>query len=79
MREGGAYATGLFARLLPDTPTREVVSHEAKGTFQAMRSGGQTPGAKRKIIVYIATSADGYIARPDGSRLAQPAHAEGWL
>jgi dihydrofolate reductase len=22
--------------------------------------------AKRKIIVYIATSADGYIARPDG-------------
>ena len=32
-----------------------------------MKSGGQTPAAKRKIIVYIATSADGYIARPDGS------------
>jgi dihydrofolate reductase len=25
------------------------------------------PAAQRKIIVYIATSADGYIARPDGS------------
>jgi dihydrofolate reductase len=23
--------------------------------------------ARRKIIVYIATSADGYIARPDGN------------
>ena len=45
-----------------------------------MKSGGQTPAAKRKIIVYIATSADGYIARPDGSvDLAQSAHAEGWL
>jgi dihydrofolate reductase len=37
------------------------------------RSHGKTTGAKaeeqasqRKIIVYIATSADGYIARPDG-------------
>src|SRR5215471_15593296 len=25
-----------------------------------------TPNESRKIIVYIATSADGYIARPDG-------------
>jgi dihydrofolate reductase len=33
----------------------------------AAKSGGRTPGAQRKIIVYIATSADGYIARPDGS------------
>ena len=70
MREGGVYATGVLpgcSRLLPDTPTREMVCHEAKGTFQAMKSGVQTPAAKRKIIVYIATSADGYIARPDGS------------
>lgn len=66
MREGGAYATGV----LPGCslrPTREVVSHEAKGTFQAMKSGEHTPAAKRNIIVYIATSAGGYIARPDGS------------
>ncbi|MBV9081792.1 MAG: dihydrofolate reductase [Acidobacteriaceae bacterium] len=32
-----------------------------------MKSGGHTPAAKPKIIDYIATSADGYIARPDGS------------
>jgi dihydrofolate reductase len=32
-----------------------------------MMSVGQTPPMQRKIIVYIATSADGYIARPDGS------------
>src|SRR5437763_1679142 len=28
--------------------------------------GGYVMKARRKIIVYIATSADGYIARPDG-------------
>lgn len=36
-----------------------------------MKSGGQTPwqtpAEQRKLIVYIATCADGYIARPDGS------------
>src|SRR5580700_10112565 len=37
-----------------------------RGHSQAMKSGGHTP-RQRKIIVYIATSADGYIARPDGS------------
>src|SRR5947209_13773423 len=37
------------------------------GHAKAKKSGGQTPAAQRKIIVYIATSADGYIARPDGS------------
>ena len=30
------------------------------------RRPGKTTAAKRKIIVHIATSADGYIARPDG-------------
>ena len=35
---------------------------------------------KRKIIVYIATSADGFIARADGSvRLARPSKSEGQL
>lgn len=34
---------------------------------QAAKRGGRTSAAERKIIVYIATSADGYIARPDGS------------
>lgn len=34
---------------------------------QAVNSGGRTRTPRRKIIVYIATSADGYIARPDGS------------
>ena len=37
------------------------------GHAKAMKSGGQTPAPQRKIIVYVATSADGYIARPDGS------------
>ena len=32
-----------------------------------MKSGRQTPAPRRKIIVYVATSADGYIARLDGS------------
>ena len=34
---------------------------------QAMKSVRRSAAARRKIIVYIATSADGYIARPDGS------------
>jgi len=34
---------------------------------QAVKRGGRTSAARRKIIVYVATSADGYIARPDGS------------
>jgi dihydrofolate reductase len=38
-----------------------------KAHSQAVKSGGRTPAAPRKIIVYVATSADGYIARPDGS------------
>jgi dihydrofolate reductase len=37
------------------------------GHSPAMKRGGQTPAPQRKIIVYVATSADGYIARPDGS------------
>jgi dihydrofolate reductase len=32
-----------------------------------MKNGGKTQTPRRKIIVYVATSADGYIARPDGS------------
>jgi dihydrofolate reductase len=36
------------------------------GHSQAMKTQAQTPAAQRKIVVYIATSADGYIARPDG-------------
>ena len=32
-----------------------------------MKSTRRTSAPRRKIIVYIATSADGYIARPDGS------------
>ena len=31
------------------------------------RKSGQTPATQRRIIVYIATSADGYIARADGN------------
>jgi dihydrofolate reductase len=38
-----------------------------RGHSQAVKRGGRTPAAQRKIIVYIATSADGYIARSDGS------------
>ena len=40
---------------------------------QAAKNGRRT-SAQRKIIVYIATSADGYIARPDGNvtGLAEP-------
>jgi len=37
------------------------------GHSQALKRGGRAPVAQRKIIVYIATSADGYIARPDGN------------
>jgi hypothetical protein len=37
------------------------------GHSQAVTSGGRASAAQRKIIIYIATSADGYIARPDGS------------
>jgi dihydrofolate reductase len=37
------------------------------GYSQAVKSGGRMQAAQRKIIVYIATSADGYIARLDGS------------
>lgn len=37
-----------------------------RGHSQAMKSGGQQKPGQRKIIVYVATSADGYIARPDG-------------
>lgn len=42
----------------------EANEMERRGHSQ---SGGQTPRAQRKIIVYIATSADGYIARSNGS------------
>jgi len=38
-----------------------------RGHSEAVKRGGRTPAAQRKIIVYIATSADGYIARPDGN------------
>jgi len=38
-----------------------------RGHFQAVKSGGQKSATQRKIIVYVATSADGYIARSDGS------------
>jgi dihydrofolate reductase len=38
-----------------------------KEDSQPARSGGRATAARRKIIVYIATSADGYIARPDGN------------
>jgi dihydrofolate reductase len=34
---------------------------------QAVKGSGRAPVAQRKIIVYVATSADGYIARPDGN------------
>lgn len=37
-----------------------------RGHSQAAKSERRT-SARRKIIVYIATSADGYIARPDGN------------
>lgn len=36
------------------------------GHSQAVTRGRRASSAHRKIIVYIATSADGYIARPDG-------------
>jgi len=38
-----------------------------RGHSEAVKSGGRTLVAQRKIIVYIAMSADGYIARPDGN------------
>jgi len=38
-----------------------------RGPSQPVQSGGRTSPAGRKIIVYIATSVDGYIARPDGN------------
>ena len=38
-----------------------------RGHSQAVQSGRRTSPARPKIIVYIATSADGYIARPDGN------------
>lgn len=38
-----------------------------RGHSQAVKSTRRTSAAPRKIIVYIATSADGYIARPDGN------------
>lgn len=40
---------------------------DARGRSRTAKSGGQPPAAQRKIIVEIATSADGYIARPDGN------------
>lgn len=45
----------------------EANGMKRRGHSQGVKSGGQTPSAQRKIIVYIATSADGYIARPNGS------------
>jgi len=45
----------------------EANGMKRRGHSQGVKSGGQTPRAQRKIIVYIATSADGYIARPNGS------------
>src|SRR5215475_5594902 len=38
-----------------------------RGHSQPAKSGGRTSVTHRKIIVYISTSADGYIARPDGN------------
>src|SRR5579884_2126584 len=38
-----------------------------RGPSPAVKSTRRTSAPRRKIIVYIATSADGYIARPDGS------------
>ena len=38
-----------------------------RGHSQAVKGGGRMSAAQRKIIVHIATSADGYIARPDGN------------
>jgi len=38
-----------------------------RGHSPAVKSGGRASAAQRKIIVHIATSADGYIARPDGN------------
>ena len=40
---------------------------ERKRHSQAAKSDGRRLASQRKIIVYIATSADGYIARPDGN------------
>ena len=37
------------------------------GQSQAVKDHARTSAAERRIIVYIATSADGYIARSDGS------------
>lgn len=37
------------------------------GPSQAAKTVRRRPAARRKIIAYLATSADGYIARPDGS------------
>jgi len=34
---------------------------------QPVKKDGRKPAARRKIIVHMATSADGYIARPDGN------------
>jgi dihydrofolate reductase len=40
---------------------------KAGGYSRLVKHGGQTSAGDRKIIVYIATSADGYIARLDGN------------
>lgn len=38
-----------------------------RGYSRAVKRDGRTSAVPRKIIAYIATSADGYIARPDGN------------
>jgi dihydrofolate reductase len=43
------------------------VNRRASVTLVRHRAAGADMPQKRKIIVHIATSADGYIARPDGS------------
>jgi dihydrofolate reductase len=45
----------------------EADGMKRRGHCQAVKRSGRTWAAQRKIIVYVATSADGYIARPDGS------------
>ena len=49
-----------------DPPRRPLACPREANSTHAIKSKVQTPPAHRKIVVYIATSADGHIARPDG-------------
>jgi dihydrofolate reductase len=57
----------LLEAIVQVLPMAEANGMQRRRHSQVGKRGGRTSAAQRKIIVYIATSADGYIARLDGS------------